>query len=395
MISAWFVALSPVLTYFSRFYIQESLLAWCALAFVIACGRYVQRPSIGAALAVGAAAGFAYATKETSVIVLPLTVVAAAVSYRFTRVPGQSFNPQTTHLAAACGVALAIAFVFYSSFFSHPWGLFESIQSFVTYVDRGTADGAHAHGWSYYLGLLAFSRSGGVVFSEGLVLALAAAGLATVVVRPTTGFWPRYIALYAVLTSVAFSALRYKTPWNLLPFYVGFVLLAGFGADALISIARPRVAKWVVAAVLVMAAAQLGVLNWRANFMYPADPRNPYVYAQTSPDYLRLVQRITDLAAIHPDRDRMLVKVIAGPYEQWPLPWYLRRMGRVGYWSRVADAGSLVGVPVVVASQEFADAVGAAVGDRGVSEFYGLRSDVLLSVSIDRALWTRFLESPR
>ena len=29
----------------------------------------------------------------------------------------------------------------------------------------------------------------------------------------------------------------------------------------------------------------------------------------------------------------MLVKVIAGPYEQWPLPWYLRGMTRVGYWS--------------------------------------------------------------
>ena len=37
-------------------------------------------------------------------------------------------------------------------------------------------------------------------------------------------------------------------------------------------------------------------------------------------------QRIADVAALHPDRAQMLVKVIAGPYEQWPLPWYLRRM---------------------------------------------------------------------
>ena len=29
----------------------------------------------------------------------------------------------------------------------------------------------------------------------------------------------------------------------------------------------------------------------------------------------------------------MQVSVIAQPYEQWPLPWYLRTMPNVGYWT--------------------------------------------------------------
>jgi predicted membrane-bound mannosyltransferase len=91
----------------------------------------------------------------------------------------------------------------------------------------------------------------------------------------------------------------------------------------------------------------------------------------------------------------MLVKVVAGPYEQWPFPWYTRDFSRVGYWSQAAEAGPLDGVPVILASQENAAAVEAAVGDRYVSEFYGLRPGVLLTLYVEPALWERFLESRR
>jgi predicted membrane-bound mannosyltransferase len=91
----------------------------------------------------------------------------------------------------------------------------------------------------------------------------------------------------------------------------------------------------------------------------------------------------------------MLVRVVAGPYEQWPLPWYLRRMARVGYWPRAAEAGPFDGTPVIIASQENAGAVGAALGDRYISEMYGLRPEVFLTVFIERGLWERYLSARR
>jgi hypothetical protein len=89
----------------------------------------------------------------------------------------------------------------------------------------------------------------------------------------------------------------------------------------------------------------------------------------------------------------MLVGVVAGPYEQWPLPWYLRGMKRVGYWPSASEAGTLDRTPLIVASQDNAGALDAALADRYVSEFYGLRPGVLLTVYIERALWERFLAS--
>jgi hypothetical protein len=68
-------------------------------------------------------------------------------------------------------------------------------------------------------------------------------------------------------------------------------------------------------------------------------------------------------------------------------------MTRVGYWVSAADAGRLDEAPVVIAGQDQAGAVMAALGDRYVQEYYGLRPDVILTVFIERASWNRFIAS--
>jgi hypothetical protein len=62
---------------------------------------------------------------------------------------------------------------------------------------------------------------------------------------------------------------------------------------------------------------------------------------------------------------------------------------------RPAVRRDLDDVPVVVASQDNVAAADAALGDRYVSEFYGLRPGVLLTLYIERGLWEHFLESRR
>ena len=433
--AALLAAASPALTYYSRFYIQESLFAFFAIGFLVALGRSVQDRSASWAVTAGAFAGLAYATKETSVIVLLAAVAAAVVAgsrpgASATSPPGPGVGRGVPGLPARSGaegsgiegspakagrgavyivagaaVALLVAFVLFSSFFRYPTGLLESFRAFGIYAARGVEAGPHAHPWYYYFSLLMYSSSGGLVWTEGLVLGLALVGLiaawltsrsshtveTATAPQASPGFWARYLALYCVIAAAGFSAVRYKTPWNALPFHAGFVVMAGFGAAWLIEVVRPRVARAALVLALAAAICHLGLENWRANFRYAADPRNPYVYAQTSPDFLRLVRRVMELTALQSEPADMLVKVVAGPYEQWPLPWYLRRMRRVGYWPRASDAGTLDDAPVIVAAQENVAALDAVLGDRYVSEFYGLRPDVLLTVYIERSLWDRFL----
>lgn len=401
--AAALAAVSPVLTYYSRFYIQESLFVFFALAFLIALGRYALRPRLAPAIWSGALAGLAYATKETSLIVLPCAAVACAIAAAAARKEGPAggdparVGPRTRarHGLAALGAALVPALLLYSGFFRNPRGLLDSVSAFSIYLSRGVEPGPHVQPWFSYLQTLAWSSSGGLVWTDALVLGLALAGIVHAVAARRTAFWPLYICLYSIGTAAVFSAVRYKTPWNVLPFYVGIILMAGVGAAALVAGARHRSARVLLVMALVAAGWQLAAQSVRASFGYPADSRNPYAYAHTSTDFVRLAARVHDLAARHPDGRDMLVKVVAGPYEQWPFPWYARDLARVGYWNQAAEAGPLDGVPVILASQENAAAVEAAVGDRYVSEFYGLRPGVLLTLYVERGLWERFLESRR
>jgi uncharacterized protein (TIGR03663 family) len=397
--AALLAAVSPVITFYNRFFIQESVFVFCSVGFLAAAGRFAESRRAWWAIAAGAFAGLAYATKETSVVVLPAALAALALARKATpeqpwttRDPALRGQGAGAAVVAGLAAAVVVAFVFFSSFFRYPGGLLESTRAFATYVDRGVGDGPHTQPFFYYLGLLSFSSSGGLTWSEGAIVALAAVGIAAAALRGT-GFWPRYVGAYTVVTALVFSALRYKTPWNLLPCYAGAVVMAGYGTVTLLVVLKSRPARALLAAGLVAALSHLGVQSWRANFRYPADPRNPYVYAQTVPDFLRMIRRIADVSAVHPDGARMLVKVIAGPYEQWPSPWYLRRMSRVGYWLSAAAAGRLDDATVVIAATDQAGAVGASLGDRYVQEYYGLRPDVVLALFIERGAWDRFIAS--
>ena len=165
------------------------------------------------------------------------------------------------------------------------------------------------------------------------------------------------------MPAAIFSAIPYKTPWNLLPFYAGAFALAGVGFAALVNSDRPRWSRASLAGALAVGSIHLGWQAWRASITYAADPRNPYVYAQTVPDAVRMAARIRNLSALHPDGARMQVSVIAPPSEQWPLPWYLRAMPNVGYWTAPGDVLALQ-APVIVSSLEHTPALEQALGDR-------------------------------
>jgi len=397
--AAVLMALSPAMVFYSRVFIQEALFACFILAFVIASGRIATTGGRTWWILAGAAAGLAAATKETTAIVLPAAVLACAAAWWSCGSPRPRPGPPDgswpgsalTGLAAA----LFVAAIFYTSLFTAPSRILEPFRGAGTYLARGIDPASHAHPWFYYARLLAYTSSGGVTWSEGLVLALAVVGAAAGWRRRESAcedaaFWTRYLACYVVIAGGVLSLIPYKTPWNLLPFYVVAFALAGSGFAALVAMPRSRAMRVVVVAALAMASLQLGRQAWRAAVTYAADPRNPYVYAQTVPDAVRMAARIRDLSAYHELGPRMQVSVIASPYEQWPLPWYLRTMPNVGYWPAPGEALALQ-APVVVASLDYAPDLEKVLGDRYVSELYGLRPDVLQALYVERGLWDRFL----
>jgi predicted membrane-bound mannosyltransferase len=153
---------------------------------------------------------------------------------------------------------------------------------------------------------------------------------------------------------VVYSAIPYKTPWCLLGFLHGMILLAGAGAAWLVRSCRGAVGKGLVAALLVAGATHLGWQAWNGSFRFAADPRNPYVYAHTGTDVFAIVQRLERLAQAHPEGAAMPLQVISRE-NLWPLPWYLRRFTRVEWWNGVSEQAKTA--PVVLITPEMEEAL--------------------------------------
>lgn len=396
-----FLALSPAVVYYSRFFIQETLLVFFVVGFLIASWRYISSPSMGWALVTGFFVGMMYATKETCVIAFGAAVFSGLLCLFFRKRRelhrNVSFLKRIGHVLAGLAAGFLVSWVLYSSFFQNSRGLTDSILSYGSYLVKAGQPEGHAHPWIYYLKMLFFSKSGsGPLWSEALILGLAVLGGVAVFTRgkrtDASRSFLRFIFFYTIITILIFSSVPYKTPWNLLPFYIGILLLAGEGTVFIFnSVKTPPL---FIGAVLVLSLGilHLGIQSFRANFIFQTDPRNPYVFAQTSPDFSKLVQRVNAIAPLHPDGKNILIKVIANPYDTWPLPWDLRQFTRVGYWQEIQDAGNFEDVPLIITSLDKLDRLEPHIRKTHQSEFYGLRPNVLLTVHIRRDLWDKFLE---
>lgn len=406
--AAGLCAVSNAMVYYSRYYIQETLFTCFALAAIVLWWRFAQRPGVGKALALGAALGLVYATKETSVLLFAAAGAAVCTVVLWQRVAGGAWPTLGAHLrvkyvVACVGVALLVSVVFYSSFGTHPRGVLDAILTYTRYFTRAEGAGsaaAHDKPFLYYLELLAFCyREPGPWWTEGFALATAGLGLLVALfvrganTEAETSIAPvqfrRFLAVYALLLTLVFSLVPYKTPWNLLPFWQPLLMLSGVGI-AWISLRWKRVWLRVALSALCLAgAAHAARQAWQGSFVYPADTRNPYVYAHTSTAIFRLAERVTQIAAVHPQGKELVIAVIGEGGDYWPLPWYLRGYPKVGYFPQPPK--SLEGIDIVIASTRFAPALQEALGERYHAETGALRPGTLLGVFIKSDLWEKFM----
>ena len=387
-------ATSPAVVFYSRYYIHEILLVLFTFLALAAGWRYWRTRRIGWALLAGAGVGLMHATKETFLISLAAAALALGLNQLWNRWLDAAAPPvkpprlKLSHLAAAFAVWLGVVLVMFSSFFSNTAGPLDSVRTYLPWLHRAGGASPHIHPWHFYLHrLLWFHVTKGPVWSEALIVGLAIVGAWAAFARRglanASASFIRFVALYTFALTAAYSLISYKTPWCLLSFWHGMILLAGVGAAALLRGARQRFLRLALGLVLL---AGVGHLAWQArlaNEAYAADPRNPYVYAQTSPDILNLVSRVETLANIHPQGSQMLVKVMDPDSDYWPLPWYLRNLKQVGWWDSVpADPFA----PVMIVSAK----LHAGLDEKKTHVMVGyfqLRPQVFLELYVDLPLW--------
>lgn len=402
--AALLTAVSPAMVFYSRYYIQETLLVFFTFGAIAGGLRYARTRAPGWALWTGACLGLMYATKETCVIAYACMAAALLLTYPWkwrqtaleSTIPDQPQGQLVRHVGLGVGAAGIVAVFFFSSFFDNLTGPLDSLRAYGNYFGRATETSIHYHPWWFYLGTLLYTRRvGGPKWSEGLIVALAIVGAIGTFTKTTDsaktrGNRPflRFLDIYTLLMTVVYSLIPYKTPWCMLSFLHGMILLAGVGAATVLRRTPTKPLKGVIAALLALGVCHLAVQAHRANFRYAADWRNPYVYGHTSPAFLRLANRVEELAQVCPDGRDMLIRVIEPQADYWPLPWYLRKFHRVGYWTALPEE---VDAPLIIVSPALQNDLDKRLHDSYQVEFHALRPGVLLLAYIQSDLWEAFL----
>ena len=356
--AAAFLAVSPPAVYYSRFFIQETLLLAFTLGALLGGMQWWRTGRLGWAIATGVCAGLMQATKASA----PLFFLAALIGLAAARPARPGSARLARDIAGALLAATLVAGLFYSSFGTNLRGLPDALSTYGSFGGRLAGETGHEKSWWYYLALFGWQANGGV-FTHQIAFSLLALIGFICAFRQDRGSPLRWVAGFTVTLFIGLSLPAYKTPWHAIHVVPGLALLAA-GALSLLG-RQPLRAAAIALIVLSSLVQQVGVTS----IARAADERNPYAYVHTSADVLKIPLLAKSVPLAQP------IRVISE--EVWPLPWYLRGMPNVGYWNAVPEDcdGALV-----IASAGLAEQVQSRLHGNYTNGFVGLRPGFTLVV---------------
>jgi uncharacterized protein (TIGR03663 family) len=294
-------------------------------------------------------------------------ITAIAQPIEDTRPAAQTWNSVDLTVVIGTGIALIVSF--YSGFFFHWSGVRGILEAYRPWFETGSQGHGHEKAPYYWLALISHYE---LPVLAGLLTCLFALRFESVILR--------YLAIYGVGTLMAYSIVKYKTPWCIISFIwpflftfgamvtlaplrfkgvtyrgIGLVLvgLLGYtvfyfvtsnwpatwdhmwpywliaGTGLLLAVLTIRDLTEIIAAILIVWS--LGYCIWLNYFRCTTDSE-PYVYVQTYNDIYKFTDPIVQLAHADPRAYQLVGHIIRGsPY---PLPWILGDFGRVGYYEK-------------------------------------------------------------
>jgi hypothetical protein len=337
----------------------------------------MQKRSLSSTALAGFCAALMLASKETAVIHF-FTIAVALVVFRLGMPVPRSVEADNSHKPAgrmnsvpsvkiifiATGVFLFTSLLLFTWFGRNLSVFSDLLRAVPSFAGRAEGQGHEKPFW-YYAVLLGGGWSG------AMIMGLAALGI----FRALKSGRRRWLVVYALLAGLIYSAIPYKTPWLALNIWLPLAIFAGMAVEWL-WFATPKLS------VRVMTLAFIGLLGVTIEhdtrqrvFITPADEKNPYAYAHTGEDLLRLPDRLQALAQQSGFTNPRIAVVAA---DAWPLPWYLRKFSQTGFWQPGQEPGP---ADFYITTTDLSDELAARLKDFRL-EYFGLRPGVLLF------LWT-------
>jgi uncharacterized protein (TIGR03663 family) len=342
-IAALAMAISPGFVFYGRYAIHEVWLQLFSTMFILGLLGLWRLGRLNYLWYAGVGLTGMILTKETYAIHFACAVLAIpvlAVSNALSRVPDAKPAKQSwswIDLLMVLLVGAAAVIFFYSGTFFNWNGVKGLYLAFKAWTETGAAGHGHEKPWDYFLKLMGplpdvggndspLQRlKNGRADAFGYELPMLAGLILCAFCQKFKNLSLRYLAIYGAGSFVAYSYVKYKTPWCIISF--GWPFLFVFGS--LILLVRPKHLRVAYRAIAVLLCFSLGSSIW-LNYFRCSSPDEPYAYVQTYNDIFKLTKPLLKLARRDPVYYHLTGHLIRSSV--YPLPWMLGDFDRVGYY---------------------------------------------------------------
>ena len=330
-IAALAMAISPGFVFYGRYAIHEVWLQLFSTMFILGLLGLWKFGRLNYLWYAGMGLTGMILTKETYAIHVAcaiLAIPALAVSHALSRVPDAKPAKQTwtwIDLAMVLGVGAAAIIFFYSGTFLNWDGVKGLYLAFKAWTETGTAGHGHEKAWDYWFKMMGPSWEAGGENFTAYELPMLAGLILCLFCHKFKNLSVRYLAIYGVGSLVAYSYVKYKTPWCIISFGWPFLFVLG----AWVLLVRPKNLRKVYVTIGILLCFSLGRSVW-LNYFRCSSPTETYAYVQTYNDIFKLSKPLLTLAKRDPAYYHLTGHLIRSSI--YPLPWTLGDFDRVGYY---------------------------------------------------------------
>jgi uncharacterized protein (TIGR03663 family) len=340
-IAALAMAVSPGFVFYGRYAIHEVWLQFFSMIFILGLLGLWKRGTLTYLWFAGVGLTGMILTKETYAIHVACALLAipvVAISYALSRIPDVKPAKQTWSWIDLAMIIIVGGFAivfFYSGTFFNWSGVKGLYLAFKAWTETGAAGHGHEKAWDYWVGLMYphfdIKRSDFFGYELPMFAGLILSFILGIAILFRSKFSQkfnlslRYLAIYGVGSLVAYSIVKYKTPWCIISF--GWPLLFVFGGAVLL--VRPKHLRNAQRVIGVLLFISLGSSIW-LNYFKCSSPEEPYAYVQTYNDMFKLTTPLLTLAKRDPSNYHLTGHLIRPSV--YPLPWVLGDFDRVGYY---------------------------------------------------------------
>jgi uncharacterized protein (TIGR03663 family) len=332
-IAIFFLAVSPAMVFYSRYTIHEMCFALsCILFFYYWMRARTESFTTANTLGLGFSLGAMATLKENFVLYIACLLIGEVVMIayerlfpKYTALPTSERelkffeNPKRSSLGilSVIGIGFACVLLLFSAAGRDQNGFMNFFKAFGLWSQTGSNGNGHQKPFLYWIDLMTTLEW--FAFLGLLMVPLA--------LRKTTSFI-RYLSVITFGLFMAYSIVNYKTPWCVLSFYWGFILVAAYWFSEWMKSNTWRAPIYVL---LVVGFSVSAYQSYICAFDEVDADHHLYIYGQTFRDLMVPLNEIVELGKEHPElHQKMRIQVLST--FTWPLPYVLGEFKQTGFY---------------------------------------------------------------